>query len=66
MGDFTPSKQPAGCSLLEVHIGALPRTPLKELFEKKFLKDLQKLSRCFEKSKKFCVTRYFFTIIGYL
>ena len=44
MGDFTPSKQPAGRSLLEAHIGALPRTPLKELFEKKFLKKPQKLN----------------------
>ena len=47
-GDFTPSKQSAGRSLLGAHFGALPRTPQEKLFVKKFLLTLQKLFRyCF-------------------
>ena len=45
-GGFTPSKRSAGRRPFEAqNTGLRPETPLKELFQKKFLKNPQKLSR---------------------
>ena len=48
---FTPSKHPAGRSLLEAHFGALPHTPQEKLFPEKVSLDSSKNFMLFIKMK---------------